>query len=172
MRAGMSNGSTLEVSSTGLDQSREQGRAWQSPASDGNYHQAMATSGSSDPRVIAFGRFVDRALVEARDIRGLTTKQIEKVTGVPTSTVYRWRRAEIDNPQRDLVIRFCEGLEIPVRTAGQILGWDGSDRVPEPEPFDDPDMRAVEHKLRDPSVSDAEKMTIRATLRFLARGGR
>ena len=121
--------------------------------------------------MLAFGRFVDRALVEARS-RGLTTKQIEKVTGVPTSTVYRWKRSEIDNPQRDLVIRFCEGLEIPVRTAGQILGWDGSTRVPEPEPIDDPDMRAVERKLKDPSVSDAEKMTIRATLRFLARGGR
>lgn len=131
----------------------------------------MATNVSSDPRVLAFGRFVDRALVEARD-RGLTAKQIAKVTGVPTSTIYRWKRAEIDNPQRDLVIKFCEGLEIPVRVAGQILGWDGSDRVPEPEPVSDPDMRAVERRLRDPNTSDAEKTTIREMLRFLARGGR
>lgn len=102
----------------------------------------------------------------------MSTDDIEVATGLPRSTIYRWKRAEVATPQPKQVVAFCEGLDIPVRTAGQILGWDGSDKVLEPEPLIDPDMRAVERRLRDPKTSDAEKTTIREMLRFLARGGR
>jgi transcriptional regulator with XRE-family HTH domain len=115
-----------------------------------------------------FGAFVKRALSEARE-RGLSIEMVEERTGVGRATIYRWTRAESPNPQREKVLAFCEGLGIPAKTASQILGWDGSRQPTAPEPIVDPDIRAIMRKLNDPNVSAAEKTTIRATLRHLAR---
>lgn len=125
---------------------------------------------SVDPRVQMFGRFVDRALKEARD-RGMSTEEIEERTSLGRSTMYRWRRAEIESPQRRQVQQFCSGLGIPLKTAAQILGWDGGPPSTEPEPSVDPDLRAVMRRLNDPAVTAEEKTTIRQMLRYLARGG-
>jgi len=114
---------------------------------------------------------VKRALDEARG-RGMSTDEIERRTGVPRSTIYRWSRAEITNPQRDLVHQFCDGLGIPRNVAAQILGWDGSDRQPtELDPSVDPDLRAIMRRLNDPNVPTEAKTVIRQMLRYLARGG-
>lgn len=139
-----------------------------SGAGSGTYDQPVPASAS--PRVQQFGRFVDRALREARE-RGMDTDQIEERTGVPRATIYRWRRAEIENPQRALVEKFCVGLGINIAVAGQILGWQGSRPDTEPEPTLDPEMRAVMRRLNDPSVPEVEKINIREMLRYLARGG-
>lgn len=116
-----------------------------------------------------FGKLVKRALKEAVD-RGMSIDEVQARTGVPKSTMYRWRRAEIENPQRDLVQKFCDGLGIPRTTASQILGWDGTPPSTEPDPSVDPDLRAIMRRLNDPKVSTEEKTTIRQMLRFLARG--
>lgn len=130
----------------------------------------MPAGASADPRVQMWGRFVDRTLKDAR-ARGMTTEEIEERTGLGRSTIYRWRRAEIESPQRKQVIQFCEGLGIPTRTAAQILGWEGERPPTEPEPSVDPDLRAIMRRLNDPNVSVEEKTTIRQMLRYLARGG-
>lgn len=137
-------------------------------AADATYREGMTTS--ADPRVIAFAYLVDRALRDARS-RGLSIDDIEAETGVPKSTIYRWKRAEIANPQRALVLKFCERLNIPVVKASAALGWDGSKRPPAPEPFVDPDVQAVLRRLNGPDASEVEKVTIRATLRYLGQGG-
>lgn len=150
---------------------RHQSRVWHGGPGNGNYAQPVPASASANPRVQLFGKFVKRALDEAR-ARGMSTDEIESRTGLPRSTLYRWSRAEITNPQRDLVQGFCDGLGIPRTVAAQILGWDGSTRQPtDPEPSVDPDLRAVMRRLQDPKISPAEKKTIREMLRYLARGG-
>lgn len=149
------------------DHLRQQSRIRQTGPADGTYSANVATS---DPRIQMFARFIDRALKEARD-RGMGTEEIEERTGIGRSTMYRWRRAEIESPQRRQVQAFCDGLGIPVRTAAQILGWDGEPPSAEPEPSVDPDLRAVMRRLADPNVSAEEKTTIRQMLKFLARGG-
>lgn len=148
---------------------RHQSRDRHADAGNGTYGYSVPASASSDPRVQAFGRFIKRALVEARE-RGMSTDEIEQRTGLRRSTLYRWSRAEISSPQRDLVQQFCDGLGIPVTTASQILGWDGSPPSAEPEPSVDPDLRAVMRRLNDPAVTTEEKTTIRQMLKFLARG--
>lgn len=148
---------------------RHQSHDRQPDAENGTYGYPVPASASSDPRVQAFGRFIKRALVEAQE-RGMSTAEIEQRTGMKRSTLYRWSRAEISNPQRDLVQQFCEGLGIPVTTAAQLLGWDGSPPSADPEPSVDPDLRAVMRRLNDPAVTTEEKTTIRQMLRFLARG--
>ncbi|MFG1776649.1 helix-turn-helix domain-containing protein [Micromonospora sp. NPDC049048] len=148
-------------------------RLWQSSrvrhaGAEGGTYRDDVPPRSQDQRVVMFGAFVKRALTEARE-RGLSIEMVEERTGVGRATIYRWTRAENPNPQREKVLAFCEGLGVPVTTASQILGWDGSRQPTAPEPIVDPDIRAIMRKLNDPNVSAAEKTTIRATLRHLAR---
>lgn len=137
-------------------------------AANGTY--ADLVPASRDSRVRAFAAFVKRALAEAQD-RGMDTEEIEERTGVPRSTIYRWTRAEVANPGRDRVHQFVDGLGIPRKVAAQILGWDGEPPSPDPDPAIDPDLRAVARRLADPTVTTEEKVSIRATLRYLAKGG-
>ncbi|WFE50635.1 helix-turn-helix transcriptional regulator [Micromonospora sp. WMMD1155] len=129
----------------------------------------MPLSASQDPRVIAFARFIKRALDEAVRERAMSIEDVEQRTGIGRSTIYRWRRAEIANPQRTQVQQFCDGLDIPRAVAAQILGWDGAPPSPDPDPNTDPDLRAVARILMDPGVAEEEKTIIRATLQHLAR---
>ncbi|MEU7590714.1 helix-turn-helix transcriptional regulator [Micromonospora sp. NPDC049230] len=123
---------------------------------------------SQDPRVRLFGEFIKRALGDAKE-RGLDIEDVETTTGIGRATIYRWVRAESPNPRREKVIAFCEGLGIPVKTATQILGWDGSRQPTAPEPIVDPDIRAILRKLNDPNTPAEQKTSIRATLRYLAK---
>ena len=148
--------------------SRHQSHDRQGLPADGTYGDPVPATASRDPRIQVFARFVKRSLDEAR-ARGMSTEEIEARTGLPRSTMYRWRRAEVESPQRVQVQAFCAGLGIPVTTASQILGWDGQPPSPEPEPSVDPDLRAVMRKLNDPSTSAEAKATIRQMLRYLAR---
>ncbi|MEU7771263.1 helix-turn-helix transcriptional regulator [Micromonospora taraxaci] len=129
----------------------------------------MPASASQDPRAIAFARFIKRALDEAVRDRGMSIEDVEERTGLKRSTIYRWRRAEVESPQRKQVQQFCDGLGIPRSVASQILGWDGTPPSPDPDPTVDPDLRAVARILMDPNVSTEEKTSIRATLQYLAR---
>ncbi|MFD0821794.1 helix-turn-helix domain-containing protein [Micromonospora zhanjiangensis] len=130
----------------------------------------MPASASQDPRVLAFARFVKRALGEAR-AEGWSIDDVEERTGLRRSTIYRWTRAEVESPQRIQVHKFVDGLGIPRTTASQILGWDGTPPATDPDVAVDPDMQAVMRRLKDPSVTPEEKTTIRQMLRYLARGG-
>jgi len=124
-----------------------------------------------------FAGFVRRALDEAGQ-RGMSIDDVEAAirradpdATLGRSTIYRWRRAEIANPQRVQVMQFCDGLGIPRAVASQILGWDGSPPSDAPDPSVDPDLRAVMRRLNDPALSAEEKTVIRSTLRYLAKGG-
>ncbi|OKI47199.1 helix-turn-helix domain-containing protein [Micromonospora sp. CB01531] len=130
---------------------------------------------SNDPRVRLFAQFIRRELASARE-RGMSIEDVEAAikeadpdAKVGRSTIYRWRRAEVESPQRRQVQAFCRGLGIPVTTAGQILGWDDSRQPTAPDPTVDPDIRAIMRKLTDPNVPTEQKTIIRATLRHLAK---
>lgn len=156
-----------------LDESqvRHQSRIPRPRAANGTYDQPVPASASRDPRVIAFARFVKRVLDEAVKDRGMSIEDVEQRTGLGRSTIYRWRRAEIANPQRTQVQQFCDGLGVPRSVASQILGWDGAPPSAEPDPSLDPDLIRIMRRLNDPGVSPEEKTSIRATLKYLAKGG-
>lgn len=147
--------------------SRHQSRERHQETPDGTYGYPVPASASRDPRVLAFARFIKRALDQA----GMSIDQVEERTGLKRSTIYRWHRAEVESPRRKQVQQFCDGLGISRTVASQILGWDGTPPSPEPDPAVDPDLRAVMRRLTDPAVSAEEKTVIRATLRYLAKGG-
>lgn len=121
---------------------------------------------------MTFGSFVAHAIAEAQD-RGLSIADIERVTGVPNSTFYRWKGGDWKHDPRPFQVKaFCEGLGIPFSAAQAALQWSGDGRPVDPEPVLDPDVRAVARRLADPKVSAEEKAVIRATLQYLARGGK
>lgn len=127
---------------------------------------------SLEARRAAFGRFVRRALEDAKD-RKLTIAEVERRTGVGSTTFYRWRDGEwTKDPRPTQVDAFCEGLDIPTTAAYRALGW-GSDGKPsaEPDAVFDPELRAVQRILMNPGVSDQRKQTIREMLRMIIGQG-
>lgn len=97
---------------------------------------------------------------------------IHKATGIPPGTFHRWQTNQGGLPKWEKVAQFCAGLDIPASAAAAALGIADSVREPEPEPADDPDLRALGRRLRDPAVPESEKQAIRHTIRLLARSTR
>jgi transcriptional regulator with XRE-family HTH domain len=129
---------------------------------------------SVDVRRRSFAAFVQRVTAQAEQSRGLSIPQIAQLAGINNATIYRWRDGVGTRlPLPEQVVAFCDALGIPPVAAFSIL-WPGKDNKPaEPEPLpQDPEveqqMRALLRKIADPNVSDAEKVTIRATIRHLA----
>ncbi|WP_460808217.1 helix-turn-helix domain-containing protein [Micromonospora zhanjiangensis] len=122
-------GSRVSAAPVPQSRSRHPSRTRHGGATDGTYDLSVPASASQDPRVLAFARFVKRALGEAR-AEGWSIDDVEERTGLRRSTIYRWTRAEVESPQRIQVHKFVDGLGIPRTTASQILGWDGTPRPP------------------------------------------
>lgn len=127
---------------------------------------------SLEKRRAAFSRFVRQALQDAKD-RKITVKEIERRTGVGSSTFYRWRDGEwTADPRPTQVDAFCDGLDIPKRSAYVALGWgaDGRPNTDASESFD-PELRAIQRQLMNPNVSATRKETIRNMLRLIIGQG-
>ncbi|MEU7677906.1 helix-turn-helix transcriptional regulator [Micromonospora taraxaci] len=123
---------------------------------------------SLEARRAAFGRFVRQALEDAKD-RKISIKEIERRTGVGSTTFYRWRDGDwTKDPRPTQVDAFCDGLDIPAKAAYRALGW-GADGKPagEPDAVFDPELRAIQRKLMDPNVSPTAKESIRNMLRLI-----
>lgn len=132
---------------------------------------------SLDARRAAFGRFVRTALEDAKQ-RKITVKEIERRTGVGSTTFYRWRDGDwTADPRPSQVDAFCDGLDIPSRAAYRALGW-GTDGKPAttPDSAFEPELRAIQRELMDPNVPTRRKDDIRGALRLIlgprATGGR
>lgn len=125
---------------------------------------------STQVRAAKFGRWVARALADAK-ARGMTIPDIERATKVGKSTIYRWRDGDwTKDPRPSQVKAFCEGLGIPYEIPYRLLGWSEEGPAQPEEPIElEPDMREVARRLRDPAVSEQEKLEIRAMIRYLAR---
>lgn len=154
-----------------LVQGWERALTWDDGPKPGNYRLLMIAP-TNDERRVAFGFFIRRVIELAR-ARGLTILGIERTTGVPKSTFYRWRDAVgQSDPDRDQVKQFLDRLDVPREPAFDLLGWkDDDDSKPAlavaPEPGD-PDVERLIRKLRDPAIPDDEKRFIRENLRMLA----
>lgn len=122
----------------------------------------------------AFAAFVSRAIRMAEDDRGWSVPRIAAEarsmgSKLSNQTIYRWRDGDwAKAPDPDAVLAFCDALDIDPKHAWAIL-WPGKNEAappPEPAPID-PDIAQLMRRLRDPNVSEAEKTTIRATVRHL-----
>lgn len=133
----------------------------------GTYRGLVAVS--RDVALDRFSEFVKRTLDAAR-ARGMTDKQICAVTGLTSSTIHRWRRGDfgLRGPSADSVMKFADGMNVPRKTVGDLLGWSTDEaKVQEAEPQLPPDVRELLRRLRDPNVPEQEKQFIRETFKSL-----
>lgn len=129
----------------------------------------MRMAVSDDVRKAKFGRFIEQALEAARQ-RGISARQVQQLTGVSTTTFYRWRNSEwVKDPRASEVKAFCDGLGLDVARAHRLLGWTDEQSGAEPEPvFDlDADWRELLRRLNDPNTPNVEKYLIQETIRSL-----
>lgn len=124
---------------------------------------------STDVARARFGVWVQRTLEAARD-RGLTDRQIAKVTTVGTSTFHRWRTGDWKElPEVKRIEAFAAGLQVDVDPAWRALGIGGASMPSTtPEPPLPPEVRTIMRALADPNVPAAQKAVIREMLSMLA----
>lgn len=118
---------------------------------------------------VAFGRFVRRAVDEAKNVRGWTVNRLAAETGVGRSTLFRWLAGDCQHfPELASVRGFCAALGIPVSAAFAALGLPDAPRLADSEPAW-ADLQQIMRRLIDPAVAEVDKTTIRVALRAIAR---
>jgi hypothetical protein len=123
-----------------------------------------------DPAVARarFAAFVDRALDNAR-AQGLTDREIQRRSGVATSTFHRWRSAEGRSlPKLPQVRAFVGAVGASLDEAMRVLGMTDAEPEPTAEPPLPRDVRVILRRLADPNTSEEERKFIRMTLAMLA----
>lgn len=106
-----------------------------------------------------------------RERVGMSKAELARRLGIDRGTVHRWETGK-NRPEDPAVVQaFAElfGLDVDeaLIAAGLRLGAT-TVRTPTSEPPLDPDLKIIMRRLTDPNVSEAEKISIRATLRYLA----
>lgn len=124
------------------------------------YRQPVPTN----PRGDAFGALIRTA----RSRRGITQEALEAETGVSRSTIARWERGDANTPDPDHVRAICAALEVDPREAAVALGYlTPADVTPTPGQPLDPTLADIIAKLRDPSVSEADKQAAASYITYL-----
>lgn len=105
-----------------------------------------------------------------REATGLSRPQLAKRLGVDPATVWRWEtgKQKPESPAVPEALAELFRLDLDEVLAAAGLRRDRQATKPVPEVPMDPDLQVIMRRLADPSVSDAEKTSIRATLRYLA----
>lgn len=107
----------------------------------------------------------------ARERVGMTKTELARRLRVDRATVARWESGANRPEDADLVSRFADmfGLDLDEALAAAGLRPAARPpRTPTKEPPLDPDLVTLMRRLADPNVSEAAKISIRATLRYLA----
>ena len=150
-------------------QIRESPQSWENVPEIGPYVDGVPAESAAalDRRRRDFGAVVKR-IIDAAQARGMTTKQIEDAGGVKKSMYYRWIDGDWQrDPNATLVRSFCNGLGGSISEAYRALGWTEQTTTRKAtEPIiEDPDLRALMHKLSSPKTPAAEKLLIRRMIR-------
>lgn len=147
---------------------RDRSRPRDNRPANGTYRDGVATPQTPAVARAHFAVFVTRALDEAR-ARGMTDREISRVSGVATSTFHRWRQGEAKGlPKLPQVRAFCEATGASVEEAMRVLGMTDTAPEPTPEPPLPRDVRIIMRRLGDPNTPEAERDFIRMTLQMLA----
>ncbi|MGW9196100.1 helix-turn-helix domain-containing protein [Micromonospora chersina] len=125
----------------------------------------MRNTSTNDPHE-TWANYV-RALREAT---GLSRPQLAKRLVVDPATVWRWEtgKQKPDGPAVPEALAEMFKLDLDEVLAAAGLRRDRPAAKPAPALPMDPDVQIIVRRLASPNVSEAEKTSIRATLRYLA----
>lgn len=106
-----------------------------------------------------------------RERVGMSKADLARRLGVDRGTVHRWEAGQNRPEDAAVVTAFADlfGLDVDeaLTAAGLRLSPTPASRPTKEVPLD-PDVKLIMRRLTDPNVSEPEKATIRATLRYLA----
>lgn len=103
---------------------------------------------------------------------GMSKSELARRLGVDRGTVHRWEQNTSRPEDANVVTAFAELFDLDVDEALTAAGLRVSATPPTRPTRDvplDPDVKIIMRRLTDPSVGEAEKTSIRATLRYLAQ---
>lgn len=107
-----------------------------------------------------------------RERVGMSKAELGRRLGVDRGTVHRWEAGQNRPEDAAVVTAFANlfGLDVDeaLTAAGLRLGTAPVSRPTKEVPLD-PDLKIIMRRLADPNVSEPEKVSIRATLRYLAQ---
>lgn len=110
-------------------------------------------------------------VTQTRERVGLGKSELARRLGVDRGTVHRWETGQSRPEDAATVQAFADlfGLDVDevLATAGLRIGAPSPGRSTSEPPLD-PDLVIIMRRLTDPTASEAEITTIRATLRYLA----
>lgn len=110
-------------------------------------------------------------VTETRERTGMTKSELARRLKIDRGTVHRWETGKNRPEDAATVHAFAElfGLDVDevLAVAGLRIGAPPAGR-PVSEPPLDPDLLIIMRRLNDPMATEAEKATLRGTLRYLA----
>jgi transcriptional regulator with XRE-family HTH domain len=102
----------------------------------------------------------------------MSKAELARRLSVDRGTIIRWESGKNRPEDAAVVTTFAEmfGLDVDeaLTAAGLRMSATPVDRPTRDVPLD-PDLKIIMRRLTDPNVSEAEKVSIRATLRYLAQ---
>lgn len=107
-----------------------------------------------------------------REATGLSRPAMARRLNIDPATIWRWEtgKQKPESPAVPQAIADLFGLDLDdVLTAAGLRLDRPPAAKPTPEPTLDPDLQIIMRRLTDPNVSEPERATIRATLRYLAQ---
>ncbi|MEU4772926.1 helix-turn-helix transcriptional regulator [Micromonospora sp. NPDC023644] len=111
-------------------------------------------------------------VTRVREHVGMTKSELARRLGVDRGTVIRWESGKSRPEDAVVVTAFAELFDLDVdealTAAGLRVSATPAARPNRDAPLD-PDLKVIMRRLTNPDVSEAEKTTIRATLRYLAQ---
>lgn len=102
----------------------------------------------------------------------MSKAELARRLGVDRGTVIRWESNKSRPEDAHVVTRFAELFGLDADEALTAAGLRVAAATPTRPARDvplDPDLKVIMRRLTDPNVSEPEKNTIRATLRYLAQ---
>jgi hypothetical protein len=127
----------------------------------------LMTGTTANPGRTTFVEWLNDALDELTTTRKWSRRRSITESGVPRGTVYRWLKGA--QPDRDLLLQFCETLKLDLAEPFGYFGWDPAGPSTSPERDTEPlvpdprelKLRAV---LRDPDLLPDERAKYEAVL--------
>lgn len=107
-----------------------------------------------------------------RERVGMSKAELERRLGVDRGTVIRWESEKSRPEDATVVTAFADLFGLDVDEALTAAGLRVSATPPTRPTRDvplDPDLKIIMRRLTDPATPEAEKTSIRATLRYLAQ---
>lgn len=116
------------------------------------------------------GERFKQLLKEHRTALGLTQDDVAVQSGVSLSTINRWERGLVHNPEPEQIKAVCRVVRMSTVAAGIALGYlapEDVEHLPEPPAPTSPTEEEAVAIIRDPNMTDAAKRNALAYLQFL-----